>query len=102
GLGGETQTVEDDALHLAGAQDTSRLTLTLGRMSAKDIFDNNAYANDARTQFLNWGLMANEAWDYPADSLGYITGFATELNQPHWAARYGFFQMPRVSNGTAL
>jgi high affinity Mn2+ porin len=71
----------------------------VGRLSAKDIFDNNAYANDTRSQFMNWALMANEAWDYPGDSLGYITGFAAELNQPKWAIRYGFFQMPRVSNG---
>ncbi len=102
GLGGEQETVEDDQLQLAGKRDISRITLTLGRMSAKDIFDNNAYANDPRTQFMNWALMANEAWDYPGDSLGYITGFAAELNQPRWAIRYGFFQMPRVSNGTAL
>jgi high affinity Mn2+ porin len=51
---------------------------------------------------MNWALMANEAWDYPGDSLGYISGFAAELNQSKWAVRYGFFQMPRVSNGTAL
>jgi high affinity Mn2+ porin len=101
GLGGDKEPVEDGPLQLAGRQDVSRLTLTLGRMSAKDIFDNNAYANDPRTQFMNWALMANEAWDFPADSLGYTTGFAAELNQPHWAARYGFFQMPEVSNGTA-
>jgi len=102
GLGGQQETVEDDALHLAGKRDVSRVTLTLGKMSVKDIFDNNAYANDPRTQFMNWGLMANEAWDFPADSLGYITGFAAELNHPGWAMRYGFFQMPRVSNGVAL
>ena len=101
GLGGEQENVEDDQLHLGGKQDVSRITLTLGKMSVKDIFDNNAYANDPRTQFMNWGLMANEAWDYPADSLGYETGFAIELNQPHWAVRYGFFQMPEVSNGMA-
>ena len=101
GLGGEEETIEDGTLQLAGRQDVSRLTLTLGRMSAKDIFDNNAYANDPRTQFMNWALMANEAWDYPADALGYTTGFAMELNQPHWTARYGFFQMPSTSNGTA-
>ncbi|HWX19381.1 MAG TPA: carbohydrate porin [Candidatus Binatia bacterium] len=101
GLGGEQENAEDDQLHLAGRQDVSRVTLTLGKMSAKDIFDNNTYANDSRTQFMSWGLMANEAWDYPADSLGYETGFAVELNQPHWAVRYGFFQMPKVSNGMA-
>jgi high affinity Mn2+ porin len=46
--------------------------------------------------------MADGAWDYPADALGYISGLAVELNQPQWTARYGFFQVPRVSNGTAL
>jgi high affinity Mn2+ porin len=101
GLGGEQETVEDDQLHLAGKQDVSRITITLGKMSAKDIFDNNTYANDPRTQFMNWGLLANEAWDFPADSLGYETGFAAELNQPHWTARYGFLQMPKNSNGMA-
>ena len=101
GLGGEQETVEDGPLQLAGKQDVSRLTLTVGKFSAKDVFDNNAYANDPRTQFMNWALMANEAWDYPADSLGYETGLALELNQPHWTARYGIFQMPRTSNGTA-
>ena len=54
------------ATHLAGKVDVSRITLTFGQISAKDIFDNNAYANDPRTQFMNWALMANEAWDYPA------------------------------------
>lgn len=101
GLGGQQETVEEDALHVGGPQDMSRVTLTLGKMSAKDIFDNNTYANDPRTQFMNWGLLANEAWDFPADSLGYETGFAAELNQPHWTLRYGFFQVPRVSNGMA-
>ena len=102
GLGSEQESVQDDQLQLAGKRDVSRVTLTLGRMSAKDIFDNNTYANDPRSQFMNWALMANEAWDYPGDSLGYITGFAAELNQPKWAARYGIYQMPKVSNGTAL
>ncbi len=99
GLGGEQETVEDDQLQLAGKRDISRITLTAGRMSAKDIFDNNIYANDPRSQFMSWAFMANQAWDYPGDSLGYITGFAAELNQPKWTLRYGFFQMPSESNG---
>jgi high affinity Mn2+ porin len=41
GLGGEPEAVEDDQTHLAGVQDSSRLTITVGKMSAKDIFDNN-------------------------------------------------------------
>ncbi|MGA2869206.1 MAG: carbohydrate porin, partial [Verrucomicrobiota bacterium] len=99
GLGGDQETVTDDDLDLAGQVDVSRLTFTLGRFSAKDIFDNNAYANSPRTQFLNWGLGANEAWDYPADAIGFTTGLTIELNQPNWTLRYGFFQVPRVQNG---
>jgi high affinity Mn2+ porin len=100
-FGGADEAVEDGPFQLAGKQDASRLTLTLGKISAKDIFDNNAYANDARSQFMNWAFMANEAWDYPADSLGFMTGFAAELNEPGWAVRYGFFQVPKTSNGMA-
>ncbi|MDE3099697.1 MAG: carbohydrate porin [Verrucomicrobiota bacterium] len=98
GLGGEQEDVPDDQFTLAGKQDVSRFTFTLGRFSAKDIFDNNAYANDPRTQFMNWALMANEAWDYPADAIGYTTGLAIELNQPKWTLRYGIFQAPRFAN----
>ena len=49
GFGGEQEDVSDDQLQLAGKRDISRLTFTLGRFSAADIFDNNAYANDPRT-----------------------------------------------------
>ena len=73
----------DDALHLGGRQDVSRITLTVGEISVLDIFDQNSYAGDPKSQFLNWALVGNEAWDYPADSLGYITGFAAELNEPN-------------------
>lgn len=98
GLGGDQEDIPDDALTLASRQDVSRLTFTIGRFSAKDIFDNNSYANDARTQFMSWGLTANEAWDYPADAIGFDTGLAIELNQPKWTLRYGFFQVPRFQN----
>ena len=98
GLGGEQETVPDDQLTLAGKQDISRLTFTIGRFTPLDIFDHNTYAQDPHTQFCNWAMAGNLAWDYSADSIGYTTGIAVELNQPKWALRYGFFQMPRVQN----
>ena len=101
GLGGEPEPVPDNTLNLAGSVDASRLTLTLGKLSAKDIFNINTYANDPRTQFMNWGLVSNEAWDYPADSLGYETGFAADLNLPPSAVRYGLFQMSSRANDMA-
>lgn len=100
GLGGEKEDVVEDPLTLSGKQDISRLTLTIGRFSAKDIFDVNIYANDPRTQFMNWAFTTgNVTWDYPADALGYTTGVAIELNQPKWTLRYGFFQITSMRNG---
>jgi high affinity Mn2+ porin len=101
-LGGQPQDIADDALHLAGQQDRSRVVVTLGEISLLDIFDHNRYASDPQSQFLNWALVGNEAWDYPATSLGYMTGLAAELCQPQWALRCGFFQMPREANGLAI
>jgi high affinity Mn2+ porin len=99
GLGGrEQENVLGDPVTLAGKQDVSRLIFTVGRFSAKDIFDNNTYANDPRKQFMNWALVANVTWDYAADALGYTTGVAIELHQPKWALRYGFFQVPHIKN----
>jgi high affinity Mn2+ porin len=99
GFGGAREAVPDDQLTLAGAQDISRLTITVGRMSVLDIFDHNVYAHDPQSQFMNWAMVGNVAWDYPADQVGYTTGIAVEFNQPEWTLRYGFFQMPSQQNG---
>jgi high affinity Mn2+ porin len=99
GFGGEKETVASDQLTLAGKQQASRLTFTAGRYSVKDIFDSNAYANDPRTQFMNWAFVANAAWDYPADALGETTGLSAEFESPKWALRYGFFQLTKQQNG---
>jgi high affinity Mn2+ porin len=101
GLGGPQEPVADDTLHLGGKQDASRITLTVGQFSVLDVFDQNSYAGDPTAQFLNWAFVGNEAWDYPANSMGYISGFTAELNQPGWALRYGLFQMPQRANGMA-
>ena len=92
------ESVDDDLMTLRGKQDTDRITITLGRFSSKDIFDNNQYSNDPRAQFMNWALMANAAWDYPADALGFTTGIAIEWNRPNWTLRYGWLQMSKYRN----
>jgi len=98
GFGGEHEETPDGQLTLAGRQDISRLTFTVGRFTPLDIMDHNTYAQDPHTQFMSWGLMANLAWDYGQDTIGYTTGFAVELNQRNWALRYVCFSMPPYMN----
>ena len=97
-MGGETQKVEDDAHQLGGSRTSRRVVVTLGKFSVMDVFDNNAYAHDPRTQFLNWTLMGHGAWDYPADTRGYTWGGAVELYWDNWAARWGRFAEPVEAN----
>ena len=102
GLGGEKEAADDGPFELRGTRDVRNLTITVGHLSAKDIFDNNAYANDSRSQFMNWALMANDAWDYPANTLGFTNGAAAELNSRAWAGRLGIFMVSKVANGLRM
>lgn len=102
GLGGEREHVESDANQLAGSVERRRLVLTAGKLSVEDIFDDNAYSHDPRTQFLNWSLMTYGAYDFAADARGYSWGFALEYFDDAWALRAGRFMMPKESNGLAL
>jgi high affinity Mn2+ porin len=99
GLGGGREANDDG---LGGTKDVRNLTFTVGHLSAKDIFDANAYSNDGRSQFMNWVLVANGAWDYPADTLGFTNGAAVEFNTRAWSARLGIFQVSKVANGIRL
>jgi high affinity Mn2+ porin len=101
-LGGASSRVEDDQNQVAQSQDENRVTLTLGKMSATDIFDDNAYSHDARTQFLNWALVDDGAWDFPADGKGYTGGFTAEWEFPGQALRYGIFMEPKIANELEL
>jgi high affinity Mn2+ porin len=102
GLGGGGEELSPDANQLGGSVDRRRVVLTAGNLSVMDIFDENAYSHDPRTQFLNWALMTHGAYDFAADARGYSWGLALEYIDDGWAARAGRFMMPRRSNGLAL
>lgn len=101
-LGGAAVPVNPGPNQLGGTESDTRLTLRGGKLSATDIFDTNKYSHDPRGQFMNWSLMDNGAWDYPADTRGYTGGVTAELVVKDWALRYGFFLMPKEANGTPL
>jgi high affinity Mn2+ porin len=101
-LDGDTEKVEAAPNQVAGTRDIDRVTLTVGKMSATDQFDDNRYSHDPRTQFLNWSLMYNGAWDYPANVRGYTYGGTIDLNTRFLAFRYGVFAEPSVANGAPI
>src|SRR5260370_3122810 len=98
GFGGEQEQLDADLLQLAEKVDISRITLQVGRFSVVDVFDNNAFAHDPRTDFLNWAAVDALAFDYAADALGFEEGLSLELNQKAWAARWGIFTIPHIPN----
>ena len=102
GAGGETERVESDLNQLAGTVDRRRLVLTVGNLSVLDVFDDNSYSHDARTQFLNASLVTHGAYDYAADARGYSWGAALEYFDGDWAIRAGRFAQPREPNQQAL
>ena len=101
-LGGEKEMVESDANQLAGKVDKRRLVFTAGNLSVIDLFDDNAYSHDPRTQFLNWSLMTHGAYDFAADARGYSWGVALEWYHDNWAVRAGRFIQPMEPNQLPL
>ncbi len=87
---------------LPGPEPVRRLELKVGKFAANDDFDQNHYANSTRTQFLNWSLWNDTAWDFAADTRGFSYGILLAWVTPEWTARVGSFMMPTVANGNTL
>jgi high affinity Mn2+ porin len=99
GFGDAMEHVESDQNQLAGDRPMTRFTISAGRFSDSDMFDDNSFSHDPRTQFMAWGLMYNGAWDYPADTRGYTWGIASEFHTKNWSLKYGVVAEPTVANG---
>jgi high affinity Mn2+ porin len=94
----DDEDVEDGANQVAGKIPSSRITITAGKFSMSDFYDKNSCSHDPRTQFLNWSLMSNGAWDYPANTKGYTMGLVAELIKPTWALRLSSVAVPKIAN----
>lgn len=101
-LGNTVTHVERAQDQIAGNEATTRLEFKAGRLAVTDDFDHNRYASAARTQFLNWSLWANTAWDYAANTRGFTDGFVLSYFSPGWTLRYGLYRMPLYANGQTL
>jgi high affinity Mn2+ porin len=86
--GSEKDTIENDVNQLAGLKSKRYFSLSVGKFNMGDFFDQNTFSHDPRSQFMNWALMDNAAWDYPANTRGYVIGAYTELGQPTSTLRF--------------
>jgi high affinity Mn2+ porin len=78
------------------------LDIIVGKFSIADYFDMNSYSHDPRSQFFNWSLMSNGAWDYPANVRGYTWGAVIEYGTHQWSARIGSVLVPTSANGNDM
>jgi high affinity Mn2+ porin len=99
GFGTGKERFESAENQLAAERPMQRYSITMGRFTITDFFDNNRYSHEPRTQFIGWSVMYNGAWDYPADVRGYTWGWVHELHLRRWSLRYGSAAMPRTANG---
>lgn len=97
--GTEKDTIQDDANQLGGLKSKRYFSVTVGKFGMADFYDGNEFSHDPRTQFMNWSLMDNGAWDYPANTRGYVMGVHTELGQPNWTLRFAFTMSTTTANG---
>ncbi len=95
-------TVEDDENQLMESRADSYFSISAGKISMIDFFDKNRYSDDPRTKFLNWALMTNGAWDYPANTHGYTWGLVAELVTPPWAFRISTAMVPTEANQSVM
>lgn len=102
GLDSATEMCEDLPNEIACTRPVNYVRLLVGKLSLGDIFDNNAYANTPRTQFLNWCLMNNGAWDYAANVRGYTYAFAAIVQRNSMAYTAAIAMLPKVANGADL
>jgi high affinity Mn2+ porin len=101
-LSDEKEELAEGANQILKSRAKKYISVTAGKFSIADFFDNNAYSHDPRAQFFNWGLMSNGAWDYPANVRGYTWGGVLEYGSPHFKIRAASVMVPREANGNIM
>ncbi len=94
--------VEDDLNQIAETTNKDYLSVIVGKFSLTDFFDDSQISHDPRSQFMNWSLMGNGGWDYPANTRGYTMGAVVQALYHDWAFRTAITTVPIEANGPEL
>lgn len=101
-LSNRKEKVEDDENQVAETTDKDYLSILFGKFSLTDFFGNSQVSHDPRTQFMNWSLMGNGGWDYPANTRGYTFGTVLQAFVHDWEFRTALVAMPMEANGAEM
>jgi high affinity Mn2+ porin len=101
-LSKRTEQVGDDENQVQETTAKDYISISAGKFSLTDFFDNSSVSHDPRTQFLNWSLFGSGAWDYPANTRGYNFAAVLQVLYHDWAFRYANTFMPTTANGPNL
>jgi high affinity Mn2+ porin len=101
-IGNEIEYENDDANALGQFQPLNYFRFYIGKYSLGDIFDNNSYGNSPRTQFFNWALMNNGAWDYAANVRGYTNAASIDFKLNNNQFKASIAALPNTANGASL
>ena len=98
-LSDETVDAERGPLSILTTLPVRRLDIHIGKFSMVDFFDLNSVANDSHTQFMNWTVVNNGAYDYPADTRGYTYGGVIDYEDRFFGARFAEALISKRANG---
>lgn len=94
--------VDDDLNQITENTNKDYISVIVGKFSLTDFFDDTQISNDPRTQFFNWSLFGNGAWDYPANTRGYTIGLVAQMFYKGFTVKYANTAVPTEANGADL
>jgi high affinity Mn2+ porin len=94
--------VDDDLNQIQQTVAKDYLSVIAGKFALTDFFDDSQISHDPRTQFMNWSLMGNGAWDYPANVRGYTYGVIIQALFNDWGIRLASATVPNEANGESM
>ncbi len=101
-LSNETVKVDRTPLSILTTLPVRRLDIHIGKFALVDFFDLNSVANDSHTQFMNWTVVNNGAYDYAADTRGYTYGGVIDYEDRSWGVRFAEALISKRANGLNL
>ncbi len=101
-LTSDTFAVDRNPLSMLTSLPDRRVDIHVGKFSMVDFFDLNSVANDSHTQFMNWTVVNNGAYDYAADTRGYDYGAVIDYEDRLWGLRFGEALLSKRANGLNL